>query len=251
MNYMRNTQIEESNLRLAGPLYLQVADHMRNRISAGEWPPNIALPNEGELSLQYRISLGTMRKALEHLVRSKLLIRYQGRGTFVIRGRSSTGLRYWPMSLDTLENLSGCETSSSLISVTTAFASAADAALLKLPADAGVEILVCLTRICESTASHDVIIVPSAFGSGPIEQPQAQSDAFPEALVGLMSTVVQCSDRITPALASQEVATLLGIRSGDPVLSIERLAVDRNNRTLFIMRRTVTTSGPIRYALTH
>jgi DNA-binding transcriptional regulator YhcF (GntR family) len=65
------------------PLYTQVQDRMRERISTGEWKPNMAIPNEGDLAREFGVSSGTMRKALDALEAEGFLSRKQGRGTFV------------------------------------------------------------------------------------------------------------------------------------------------------------------------
>ena len=65
------------------PLYIQVRDHVLNRIKLGEWKPEQNLPNESDLARLYRCSAGTMRKALDDLESQGYLTRRQGRGTFV------------------------------------------------------------------------------------------------------------------------------------------------------------------------
>jgi GntR family transcriptional regulator len=65
------------------PLYLQVRDALASRIAGGEWKPNSAIPNEGDLAREFGVSSGTMRKALDLMEGERLLTRRQGRGTFV------------------------------------------------------------------------------------------------------------------------------------------------------------------------
>jgi GntR family transcriptional regulator len=65
------------------PLYLQVRDALASRIAGGEWKPNAAIPNEGDLAREFGVSSGTMRKALDLMEGERLLTRRQGRGTFV------------------------------------------------------------------------------------------------------------------------------------------------------------------------
>ena len=65
------------------PLYLQVRDALASRIAMGEWKPNAAIPNEGDLAREFGVSSGTMRKALDLMEGERLLTRRQGRGTFV------------------------------------------------------------------------------------------------------------------------------------------------------------------------
>lgn len=66
------------------PLYIQLRAAVLTRIEAGEWRPEQPIPNEGELSREFGVSAGTMRKALDLLEADKVLIRKQGRGTFVL-----------------------------------------------------------------------------------------------------------------------------------------------------------------------
>jgi GntR family transcriptional regulator len=66
------------------PLYQQVCDLLTRQIASGVWKPNAALPNELDLARELGVSGGTVRKALEKLEAGRLVMRRQGRGTFVI-----------------------------------------------------------------------------------------------------------------------------------------------------------------------
>jgi GntR family transcriptional regulator len=66
------------------PLYLQVCELLTRQIADGVWKPNASLPNELELSRELGVSPGTIRKAMEKLETDRLVVRRQGRGTFVI-----------------------------------------------------------------------------------------------------------------------------------------------------------------------
>jgi hypothetical protein len=52
-------------------------------LSSGEWKPGDAIPAERRLAEHYGISIGTVRRAIDDLVAENMLIRQQGRGTFV------------------------------------------------------------------------------------------------------------------------------------------------------------------------
>ena len=67
----------------ARPLYLQARDAIAQRISAGEWKPHTAIPNENDLAREFGVSPGTMRKALDLAEAERLVTRRQGRGTFI------------------------------------------------------------------------------------------------------------------------------------------------------------------------
>jgi GntR family transcriptional regulator len=65
------------------PLYLQLCDVMADRIATRAWKPGSALPNEGDLAREFGVSAGTVRMALGRLEQMRLIIRRQGRGSFV------------------------------------------------------------------------------------------------------------------------------------------------------------------------
>jgi GntR family transcriptional regulator len=65
------------------PLYLQLRDLLAQRIGDRVWKPGNCLPNEQDLAREFTVSPGTVRKALDALEAEGLLIRRQGRGTFV------------------------------------------------------------------------------------------------------------------------------------------------------------------------
>jgi GntR family transcriptional regulator len=65
------------------PLYRQIAGLITRSLQAGEWKPGEAIPSEQELAVRYKVSQGTVRKAIEDLSASNLLVRRQGKGTFV------------------------------------------------------------------------------------------------------------------------------------------------------------------------
>ncbi len=65
------------------PLYKRAKRELTRRIASGEWRPNQMIPSEMELAAELEISQGTVRKALDEMTNDNLLVRLQGRGTFV------------------------------------------------------------------------------------------------------------------------------------------------------------------------
>ena len=65
------------------PLYRELERKMRDTLASGEWKPGDAIPAERRLAERYAVSIGTVRKAIDALVDANLLIRQQGRGTYV------------------------------------------------------------------------------------------------------------------------------------------------------------------------
>src|SRR6201981_3224778 len=65
------------------PLYEQVKILLTQSLVSGEWKPGEAIPSEMELAARFRVSQGTVRKAIDELAAENLVVRRQGKGTFV------------------------------------------------------------------------------------------------------------------------------------------------------------------------
>ena len=65
------------------PLYQQIKTLLTRSLQGGEWNPGQAIPSEIELAARYKVSQGTVRKAIDELAADNLLVRRQGKGTFV------------------------------------------------------------------------------------------------------------------------------------------------------------------------
>ncbi len=65
------------------PLYRQIKDFLIRSLEEGEWGPGDAIPSEGELASRFSVSQGTVRKAIDEMASENLLVRRQGKGTFV------------------------------------------------------------------------------------------------------------------------------------------------------------------------
>jgi GntR family transcriptional regulator len=65
------------------PLYRQLANHLEGEILGGRLKPGDRLASEGLLTDRFQVSRITLRQAVAELVRKRLLVRQQGKGTFV------------------------------------------------------------------------------------------------------------------------------------------------------------------------
>src|SRR6218665_2299332 len=65
------------------PLYQQIKGLILQSLQQGEWKPGEAIPSEMELAARFRVSQGTVRKAIDELAAENLVVRRQGKGTFV------------------------------------------------------------------------------------------------------------------------------------------------------------------------
>ncbi|WP_236657878.1 GntR family transcriptional regulator [Limnohabitans sp. TS-CS-82] len=65
------------------PLYQQIKGLILQSLQSGEWKPGEAIPSEMDLAARFRVSQGTVRKAIDELSAENLVVRRQGKGTFV------------------------------------------------------------------------------------------------------------------------------------------------------------------------
>src|SRR5690349_16296254 len=70
-------------LPLYRPLYLQIKDLLVKSLATLEWGPGETIPSELELAARFGVSQGTVRKAIDALASDNLVVRRQGKGTFV------------------------------------------------------------------------------------------------------------------------------------------------------------------------
>jgi GntR family transcriptional regulator len=88
------------------PLYEQIRILLTQSLVAGEWKPGEAIPSELELAARFRVSQGTVRKAIDALSSEHILVRRQGKGTFVAsHSEPSYQYRFLRVMPDTGEKL--------------------------------------------------------------------------------------------------------------------------------------------------
>jgi len=92
------------------PLYQQIKALITQSLQSGEWKPGEMIPSEVELANRYKVSQGTVRKAIDELAADNLVMRRQGKGTFVsthhearahirfLRLRPDEGVPHYPES---------------------------------------------------------------------------------------------------------------------------------------------------------
>ncbi|RYF60794.1 MAG: GntR family transcriptional regulator, partial [Comamonadaceae bacterium] len=66
-----------------GPLYRQARRELQRLVESGRYAPGDTLPSESSLAGTLGVSIGTLRKAVDELVHEHVLVRRQGKGTFV------------------------------------------------------------------------------------------------------------------------------------------------------------------------
>lgn len=80
------------NREVSKPVYLQVADYLRNNIYSEEWGKGEQIPSENQIMKSLEVSRGTVKKAVNMLVEEGLLYQIQGKGTYVTEDNISYSL---------------------------------------------------------------------------------------------------------------------------------------------------------------
>lgn len=194
------------------------------RIAHGEWTPAANIPSEAQLSLDFGVSVGTVRRAIEDLVQDGFLFRTQGKGTYVRRADFGNALarffRHTDASGETLHPRGR------MLSVTEVPAHPTVNATLQLDASAPLLQLLRLRLVADTPMLYEEIYV----GRNPFAAlTQLPLDAFGDLLYPLYERV--CGQRVFRASetirfdqASEMAAHHLGIPMGEPVVVIDRLA---------------------------
>lgn len=89
---------ERAHKRKRAPLYKKIKLDVTRALSSGEFDASKPLPTEKQLAARYRASVGTVRRAMDELVAEHVVVRQQGRGTFLARFSPERMLnRFWPV----------------------------------------------------------------------------------------------------------------------------------------------------------
>ena len=211
------------------PLYLQVRDALASRIAMAEWKPNAAIPNEGDLAREFGVSSGTMRKALDLMEGERLLTRRQGRGTFV-NDQSSDELaeRYSNIRTADGERITG---EVNVVSMIQGSANAAECGRLRLRPDDKVWRIRGVRLHKGDPFMVEDVVLPAALFPDLDEQKE-----LPGRIVVLAQQygilLGKGDERVAIGAASPEVAEMLAVNAGVPILLLDRLVHDLSGRAV-------------------
>jgi len=208
----------------AGPLYRRVKEQLVREIAGGRYPVTDPLPSEQKLAARFGVAQGTVRRALDELARENLVIRHQGRGTFVhAHGPERDLFHFFHLVAPDGERRLPA---SRVISLTNRRATRNEALALSLaPTDKVVEIRR-VRDLVGRRAILETIVVPDDLFPGLGNLPKNQ---VPNTLYQLYQDrfgviVHRAVEKITAEAAGPEDVTYLGLDRGAPLLRIERIA---------------------------
>jgi GntR family transcriptional regulator len=217
------------------PLYKQLMQNLRSDITAGVYPAGERIPGEQALCEIYGVSRVTVRKALNEIVREGLLVRRQGKGTFVAQKKIKRDLGHVTSFSDACAQI-GQTAQTRLIERTAETATTIDRERLNLPEDAEV-IAVCRLRLSDG---EPVMLEYNRFSA-------LLSFLKTEPLTGSLYTLLtenglvpsRAVHDISLSRAPESVAKLLGTKPGDALLLLDQLVYDQHDRPLHLSKQWI------------
>ena len=219
------------------PLYRQIKGLITRSLQGGEWKPGELIPSETELAARFGVSQGTVRKAIDELAAENLVVRRQGRGTFVathqearaqfrfLRLRPDQGSEPGPMDSRILE----CRRLRAPVDV---------ARGLQLRAG---ETVVQIRRLLSFEGSPtvlDEIWLPGAQFRGLTAE---RLSAYTGPLYALFESefgtrMIRATERVKAVAADEAGAGALQVPVGEPLLLVERITFTYEDRPVEMRR---------------
>ncbi|NIC40656.1 GntR family transcriptional regulator [Aquabacterium sp. A08] len=221
------------------PLYQQIKTLILQSLQGGEWKPGDPIPSELELAARYKVSQGTVRKAIDELAADNLLVRRQGKGTFVATHAEQhiqyRFLRLHP-DIGTLDSegpaqrqIIACRRLRAPVEITQALG-------LR-----GGEPLIQVSRVLSfgdvPTIAEDLWLHGNAFKGLTLEtlaQHQGAMYALFETQFGVR--MVRAEEKVKAVAADAATAERLQVPEGSPLLSVERIAYTYNDVPMELRR---------------
>lgn len=213
------------------PLYRQIKDLIMRSLEAGEWGPGDAIPSESELAVRFGVSQGTVRKAIDEMAAENLLVRRQGKGTFVA---THSDPRSYFRFLRLAPNEGELQPAHDSIPLECwrAKAGADVARMLGLEQGAAIIILRRLLKFGDEPVVFDEIYLPGELFQDLTLDVLKGSE---RSLYSLFETrygvrMIRADEHLRAVSADRLSAELLGVAEGSPLLLVERVTFTYGNK---------------------
>jgi GntR family transcriptional regulator len=238
-----STAVSEPASPAFSPLYQQIKALMVRELQAGTWRPGEAIPSETELAVRFKVSQGTVRKAIDELATENLLVRRQGKGTFVATHAEQT-TQYRFLRLQPDDGQAG-GTQRQFIDCRRLRAPADVARALGLRSgDAAIQIKRVLS-LRGVPVVFDEIWLPAAPFKGLTAE---RLSGYRGPMYGLFESefgvrMIRAEEKIRAVAAEGQAAELLAVAPGTPLLSVERLSLSYGDKPVELRRGLYNTAS--------
>ena len=221
------------------PLYQQIKGLILQSLQAGEWKPGEAIPSEMDLAARFRVSQGTVRKAIDDLAAENLVVRRQGKGTFVAtHSEQHVQYRFLKLMPDSGDQDSEGPAQRQIVDCKRLRASAEVARALALRSgDAVLQVRRIRSFGSVPTILEDLWLPGSTFKGLSAEQMASyQGPTYAMFEVEFGVRMVRAEEKIRAIAADAQQAALLQVAPGTPLLSVERVAYTYNDIPMELRR---------------
>jgi GntR family transcriptional regulator len=212
------------------PLYRVAKRGLLQAIEIGHCPAGSALPSETALSAAFGISIGTLRHAVDELVAEHILVRRQGRGTFVATHNADRFL----FQFFHVERSDGQRDAPQVETLSFERSRLDDEAAAALSMKAGEPAIQIENRLSLQGRAvlHDRLVLPALLFKGLTERRlrERPSTIYHLYQTGFGITVVRAVERVRAVAADRTTARVLGIAQGTPMLQVRRTALTFNDK---------------------
>jgi GntR family transcriptional regulator len=211
-------------------------------LQSGEWKPGEVIPSENELAVRFKVSQGTVRKAIDELASENLLVRRQGKGTFVATHHEDrVHFRFLQLVPDEAEQH---YPKSKILTCERLRAPAEIARLLELKTgDAVIQIQRILFFSHEATV-YEEIWLPGTIFKGLTAERLADWRGPMYALfeTEFATHMVRATERLRAVPADDISAQALGIEKNTPLLAVERVSFTYGEKPVEVRKAVYLTT---------
>jgi GntR family transcriptional regulator len=224
------------NLPTFSPLYQQIKALLTQSLQSGEWKPGELIPSEVELAARFKVSQGTVRKAIDELAAENLVMRRQGKGTFVSTHHEERAhFRFLKLMPDT-----GVphHPDNRILDVRRLSAPAEVAQLLNLKAGDAVIYIRRLMSFDGAPTILEELWLPGAIFKGLTAE---RLDQYKGPMYGLFESefgtrMIRATEKIRAVGADAGAAELLGVAEATPLLCAERVSFTYGDKAVELRR---------------
>jgi len=230
MNREASRPVMRSPSPTFSPLYRQIKDFMIRSLEAGEWGPGDAIPSEAELAARFNVSQGTVRKAIDEMAAENMLVRRQGKGTFVAtHDDPRSDYRFLRLAADDGETPHSV---SEPLTCEVIAANATVAAALKINEGKAVVSMERVLRFAgEPVVLDQIYLVGEMFQGLSLERLRGYDRSLYSLFEGDYGVrMIRAEERLRAVAADAHSAALLGVAVGEPLLLVERTAFTYGNK---------------------
>ena len=225
------------------PLYRQIKALITRSLEAGEWKPGEVIPSENDLAGRYKVSQGTVRKAIDELAAENLLLRRQGKGTFVATHTEARAqFRFLRLMPDAGEQT---YPDSRILECRRARAPAELARQLDLKSGDPVIMITRVLAFSGIPCVYDEIWLPGMLFKGLSAERLSESKAplYSMFEIEFGTKMLHADEKIRAVPADATAAAALGVRAGTPLLLVDRLTFTYGGRPVEVRRGLYLTAA--------